>query len=67
MKKILVVLLLITTLFLLVGCGSKSSYSAKPGECVWCDGVGWYMGADANGKMTVRKTCPHCHGTGLAR
>ena len=44
----------------------SSHYTAKPGECTYCDGVGWYMGADSNGKMTVRKTCPHCHGTGLA-
>lgn len=45
---------------------SNSHYSAKPGECIYCDGVGWYMGADRDGKMTIRKTCPHCHGTGLA-
>ena len=62
MKKTALLVAILLLVFILTGCGS-SYYTAKPGECMWCDGVGYAMYKDASGNY-VRKTCSHCGGSG---
>ena len=63
MKRLMVLFLLVTLLAgILVGCGSNYS-SAKPGQCMWCDGYGYASYYDSDGNLRS-KTCSHCGGTG---
>lgn len=54
----------VVMLLLLAGMLASCGYStAKPGQCMWCDGFGYASYKDASGNYRT-KTCSHCHGTG---
>ena len=55
------ILMLVLIMGLLAGCSRH--YSARAGECIWCDGVGYSTYKDATGNY-VRKICSHCGGSG---
>ena len=62
-KMISLILLLVLATSILSSCSSGNYSSAKPGQCMWCDGYGYYSYYDANNQLRS-KTCSHCHGTG---
>ena len=65
MKKAFVLIVLLTLLVgLFTGCSSYSS--AKPGQCIWCDGYGYYSWKGNDGQYHSN-TCSHCGGTGRSR
>ncbi len=64
-KKIIVLaVLLILITGILTGC--RQYASLKPGQCMWCDGYGYYSWLGNDGKYHSN-TCSHCGGTGRSR
>ena len=61
-KVIALVLLLVLATSILSSCSGNYT-SAKPGQCMWCDGYGYASYKGTDGKYHS-KTCSHCHGSG---
>ena len=67
MKRIIVILMLVISLFTLASCGNYSSKSGSgKRKCGHCGGAGYVRNGATNAAeyAVMKKVCPICHGSG---